>query len=198
MKLSYFKRFPPTLAQLLPGSSRAAGSGKACSARRLQRLRYIHALNMHVCNIYPSSMGVRNIHALNMHVCNIYRCIKNDVYLFLLTGSFSGLATMQGAAGQWLARGFGYGAAYLGGQRCWGGEELVTTLTRGSLADRQQAWVVFSLPSIVFRALTGMLAATGAARNQYRVKILFSSFCNPFHAEFAVCLSLPWVPVASC
>lgn len=134
MKLSYFKRFPPALAQLLPGSSRAAGSGKACSARRLQRLRYIHALNMHVCNIYPSSMGVRNIHALNMHVCNIYRCIKNDVYLFLLTGSFSGLATMQGAAGQWLARGFGYGAAYLGGQRCWGGEELVTTLMRGSLA----------------------------------------------------------------
>lgn len=55
---------------------------------------YIYALNIHACNICTSSM----------HISNMWRCIKY-IYLFLLMGSFSGLAKTQGAAGQWLAQG---------------------------------------------------------------------------------------------
>lgn len=105
-----------------------------------------------------------------------------------LMGSFLGSAKIQGAPGRWLAQ----GATLMAGKCIWisscgagWGEEPGGALARGSLVGEKQPWVVLSLPSVIFHALIGMLAATDAAQNQYSVKIFFSP-------------SLFWARVASC
>lgn len=199
VKLSCFKRslLATVLTQLLPGSSMAAGSGKACSAwRQWLQYIYIYALNMHVCNIYT----------LNMDVCNIYRCTK--IYIFILAyGLFLVLSWNPGSCWPMVGTRYHFGGwkVYLDIELCTTGravglrgEELVIPLTRGSLVEGNQPWVVLFLLSVVSRALIGMFAATGAAQNQYCVKIFSSSSCNCIHTWFVACLSVSWTRVASC